>query len=200
MNTLISIISNIYYIALHKLTSVIIISKQMKTDNQLKSISMNKNSYRLPLLLLISVLVSSCSMSKGAMDNNYKKEVSLGTSNNIVEVTQKLFGRYSYSISRSDVTANQIRFESGWKQRLITENESIRGYQNARTKILIEGRPQMRTEYGQMRHFKVIFTGITEYLVGGEWQVTELSDESKQYFDEVSYEFNTELARVLYAN
>lgn len=162
--------------------------------------SITYRKYSMVIVFFLYICLSSCSISEKTLKTRYKKEVSQATSGNIVQITDMILQRYSYPIERTDVTANQIKYETSWRIGLPSTNELKLGYQEVRTKIIIEARPKMRTEYGQLRHFKVFFTGIAEYYMDGEWQEYIYSEETKQHFDEVSYELNTELARVLHTN
>lgn len=149
----------------------------------------------------IIIAVSACTTSKSAKTTAYSSNLTQGTSPNIVELTEKIFNRYAFFTLRSDVTANQIRYESDWKIRLPFDSETEQDIVSVRNKLLIEARPRMRTEYGQSRVYTVKFTGITEYQVSGEEEWKEIpikSSEPTDYLKEIAYELKAELDKVFY--
>lgn len=161
---------------------------------------MKPKFFKLITAIVIVAAINACSSSK-SVNTAYKATLTQGTSSGIVEQTEKIFNRYSYFVLRSDITANQIRYESDWKIRLPFESETEKDIASVRNKLLIEARPKMRTEYGQSRVYTVRFTGITEYQLAGEdvWKEIPIkSKEATEYLQEIAYELKAELDKIFF--
>lgn len=152
------------------------------------------------VLLMTAIFFSACSISDKVNNSSYHQDLGQGTGSNIAEATEKVLYRYSYTIYKTDRTDNQIRYETDWNIRLPFQSESALGYQEARTKIVIQARPYMRTELSYNRLYNVQFTGITEYRKEGEdsWSEFDSDKEANVFLKEIAYELKTELERVLY--
>ncbi|MEX0719931.1 MAG: hypothetical protein WD511_01865 [Balneolaceae bacterium] len=153
-------------------------------------------------LIISFILLSACSITDKVQDTTYKENISRGTSSDIVANTEKILHRYSYSIERTDVTSNRIRYETDWKLRLPSTSELEAKFEQVKTKIIVTARPRMRTEYGESRLYNVQFQGYTEYLAEGEeaWQKHTIDKEAEDYLKNIAYELRTELERVLHSN
>jgi len=153
--------------------------------------------------VIIIVLTSLFSYGCATIDKNvtYKEKISRGTAEDVSHVVQMILHRRSYTIIRSEVSLNQIYYETNWSLRLPYESEQNEGFSDVRTKIILKGRPHMRVEYGQERLFNIEFIGETQYKLKGEdvWLENHDNTEARGFLKEIAYEMNTELSKRLYS-
>ncbi|MEX2347596.1 MAG: hypothetical protein WD511_00120 [Balneolaceae bacterium] len=153
----------------------------------------------IPLLFLSGVLLISCSITEQST-SVYNEDVAQGTGNNIVDITESIFNRFSFTVRRTTRTDNRIMYESDWKNRLLFPSEDSLGFSEVRNKLIIEARPYMRTELTERRVYNVKFSGITEYRREGDsnWYSEDINADAENFLQEITYELKTELERVLY--
>lgn len=143
------------------------------------------------LTAVILLLFIGCSSSKESISrtNAYSTNVGTGHPANINSNITLIFSRYNYEVYRSYSEDSEIYYESSWKNRDRFDDEILLGYDDVQSRIIIRARPRGRDLPGSLALFSVNFTVENQYRSGTlEWMPAQLSQESRDYFREVSLE------------
>jgi len=115
---------------------------------------------------------------------------SLGTSGrgHIVTTSQDaLITRYGYRFNREVNTAEDVRFETSWKDVTPLADELNAGYSEVRVRIMINARPRSRT-LGTGNTYAARFEAEFEarLTVGGDWEPIPMTPQREAYVKEIA--------------
>lgn len=147
---------------------------------------------------LAAVSLGGCKVSEGttgAKQNVVKETISISSQDDFNRYTERVLLRQNYLVYRQE-SSSEFYLETDWKIRLPTETELARGISEARTKVILRGRPYMRGEYSQTPLFTILFEGITEYRKAGaqEWIMLEYDESGREIIKKVAFELKSEMA------
>ena len=95
--------------------------------------------------------------------------------------------RYGYRFFRRENTAEDIYFETEWRDAAAFDDERASGVDFVRTRIYIEARPRNRSA-GIAGSFSTTFRAEVESRLNmtGQWTQRELTPEREEYLQEIA--------------
>jgi hypothetical protein len=151
------------------------------------------------LVVVISLLATSCSSSgaskSGSRSTSYEKTLGTTTAVEFKRNVPLIFSRYQFETYRAEESADQIYFESRWKERYPFQDELTAGAIKARTRIFVTSRPRYRDKSGYGKVQKVFFTAENQVVLQGTevWQEFPLTDMFLDYIKRIAGDLELEM-------
>ncbi|MFQ5674286.1 MAG: hypothetical protein ACE5G1_00185, partial [bacterium] len=157
---------------------------------------MNK-SYLVTILGVFVLFVAGCAGSAvgGKQSTRYLSDVGVATSYGFKQQAERiLIQKHHFRIQRTEESGNRLYFETDWQTRQPFQDEWKQGVVDARTRIILEARPHVRT--GASTTLKVKFVGENMLLFKktGNWESGYVTQMCKNYFRKIALEFKTEFS------
>lgn len=139
---------------------------------------------------VIALFLIGCATGRETTSRTtYSTNLGTGTAPNINNYVPQIFNRYNFETFRSYSEDSEIYYESSWKVRDLFEDERQEGFNEVRSRIIVRARPRGRDLPGSLALFAINFSVENETRTGTlEWVPTELSQNSRDYFREISLE------------
>ncbi len=152
------------------------------------------------LMVLMAVLLfSSCGSSGpggGRGASSFNMNVGTGTSYNIREYFgQLIIAKYNYELENERFTATNIYYETKWKERALFDDEHEAGFNNVRTRIIVEAIARTRAGLTGSALFSIRFQGEYMVKVADEegWIHINMSDEARNEFRTIARDLEVQL-------
>ena len=147
------------------------------------------SNYLLLAALIAPMVLAGC----GTTSNTARQgtiRTSLGTaarSTLVSETVDALTSRYGFTMLRSVLDTEDMRFETEWKQESSLADEREQGYTHSRTRITITARPRNRSSSGA-QNLAVTFLAETMVLPFGNevWVSVPPTDQRSDYIGEIT--------------
>ena len=160
-----------------------------------------KNVIQSFALLFAFAFIAGCSgagSSGGGGNSIYRANLPTTTQNVIVSQSESaLVTRYGYRFQRTNVTVEDVLFETEWRDQSALEDEQAQGYSFARTRITITARPRTRSS-GVANTYSVRFIAETELRMaaGGDWMSVPMTPMRERYIKEIADYMKNEMLRM----
>ena len=153
-----------------------------------------------PIAMLMSlsllVLLTGCSGAGSSAGTSNSMRESLGTTSRTqlrTTLEEIVLRKFQYQIERDVDTAEDIYFESRWRDESALQDEKAAGYTFARTRITITARPRNRTP-GTAATYSVVFRAeCMVRTLAGDWMEVPITAMRKARLKEISDEMKTEM-------
>ena len=155
-------------------------------------------------LLVASLVFIGCGGSGSAsarVDNTFRENLGAHPGNNIVTIADEaLQTRYGYRFTRRVESAEDIYFETEWKDLTALDDERAVGVDFVRMKIFLTARPRNRTP-GTSASYTTTFRAEVESHINAtdQWTELDLTPQREEYFDEIATYIENEL-RIAFRN
>ena len=144
--------------------------------------------------LLVLQMGCSGASSSTSTSNTFRESLGSTSRAQIGKTLEEIVLRkYQYQIERQVDSAEDIYYETRWRDEMAVEDEAAQGYSFARTRIIITARPRNRTP-GTAASYSVAFRA--ECLVrgaAGDWMEAPMTAMRKARLKEISNEMKTEM-------
>ncbi len=133
-------------------------------------------------------------LQKAERASTYRESLGSATHTDILrEMDEVLVIRYAYRFLETRTTsADDIRFETEWKDHNPLPAEMDLGYSRAQTRITVTARARNRMG-GSSESFSVQFFGEARMMDGGVWVRVPMTEARKDYFKDIASYLQREL-------
>lgn len=149
--------------------------------------------------LLLAVQAVGCAGTR-ASGNVYETDLGRTTAQALFEHVPKVFDRYTFDVLRAEERGEMgLYYETEWKVREPMEDEAALGYQEARTRILIEAR-RSGVPLGDIPLFRVRFTAENRLrkTSSDPWEELPLTEMFREYMGRIVLDIRREVGTVLH--
>lgn len=145
-------------------------------------------------LLMLAGCGGGSALQKAERASTYRQSLGSATHTDILrEMDEVLVIRYAYRFQETRTTsADDIRFETEWKDQTPLPAEQEQGYSRAQTRITVTARARNRMG-GSSESFSVQFFGEARMLNNGSWVRLPLTDARRDYFKDIAAYLQREL-------
>jgi hypothetical protein len=147
------------------------------------------------MLLFLALIISGCagsSSGKKAASHTYSTSLGTATTFDLNDATTQAFNKFQFQVLRYEESGDRIYVETQWKHRTPFEDEQQAGIVEARTRIIMEARPRIRSGGGTKLHtIQLIGENSVVFAVANTWVNAPLSSMCKDYLKRIADDLKT---------
>jgi|LUME01.1.fsa_nt_gb hypothetical protein len=145
-------------------------------------------------------LMGACASSGGLRKvNRHVETIGEASTYNFHTYTDRLLGRYSYTVNRFEQYSSRVYYETMWKDESLLEDELEMGITAIQTRLILEARPKMKEPMAGREENSIKLTG--EVLVRtdpmGDWLDLAMTSMRKDYFKRIADDYKFDLRGAL---
>ncbi|NIR52085.1 hypothetical protein GWO43_26195 [candidate division KSB1 bacterium] len=141
------------------------------------------------VLLTLFLGCAGSSASSGGGSKIYRANLGIATFSGLRDQTQRLLvNKHHYIIQYFDESTDRFYVETEWKDRSPFADEVQQGVLQARSRVILEGRPRIHA--GRSSKLKIKFRGENLLLFSdsGQWERGHMSKQARENFKELANE------------
>ncbi|MGD2154950.1 MAG: hypothetical protein PVG79_16920 [Gemmatimonadales bacterium] len=151
--------------------------------------------------IVLGVLAAACSSSSvPEMSTTYDKDLGRASHQQIDETVVRILNRYAFEVERIEDQTSSYYLLTRWKWREPLDDEQALGYAEASTRITVEARaitsargdPMGVVQSPAVWRVRLRAENRLRRPMSAEWEEPELTDEFRQYMDQIANDITTE--------